>query len=484
MKKIVKYILALIVLTSCDDMLQEVPKNFVSRANYFQNESDAEGAIIGAYASIDRDYYGVTFYLFEELHGDYLDGRGSQAPLSVMNQVLDQNNIGRAATNWSNLYKGNNRANSVLANVPGIVDISDEAKNRIVAEAYFLRAAAYFNLVRGWGEVPLRLEESTDLSMLAAPRESVSKVYEQILSDAVEAEKNLPESVGSQTGRASVWAAKMLLAQVYLTLEDWSNAATKSDEVIASGHYSLVKVSEPNDFYKMYAVETHSEDIMSVHHSETRTSSIPTYLHRGNTYPYNYSGTGYYAWLPNMNSFIGDSWDNKDLRKSFNLYTRYVNENGDSVDLPSSSPILFKKFVSNSDGLNVYPVPVYRLTEAYLMYAEAVCMDENGPSALALERLNMIKRRAYGYDPNVPSVVDYPAGMDRDTFRETVLQERGYEFLLERRRWWDLNRTGKVKEAFAAIGKNFIDERFLWPIPEDEINSNPALTPQDQNPGY
>jgi hypothetical protein len=118
------------------------------------------------------------------------------------------------------------------------------------------------------------------------------------------------------------------------------------------------------------------------------------------------------------------------------------------------------------------------------MYAEAVCMDENGPSALALERLNMIKRRAYGYDPNVPSVVDYPAGMDRDTFRETVLQERGYEFLLERRRWWDLNRTGKVKEAFAAIGKNFIDERFLWPIPEDEINSNPALTPQDQNPGY
>lgn len=101
-----------------------------------------------------------------------------------------------------------------------------------------------------------------------------------------------------------------------------------------------------------------------------------------------------------------------------------------------------------------------------------------------MERLNTIKRRAYGYAPNAVSPVDYPAGMSQTEFREAVLQERAYEFLIERRRWFDLKRTGKVKEAFAAAGKNILDERMLWPIPEDEINNNPAINQADQNPGY
>ena len=67
---------------------------------------------------------------------------------------------------------------------------------------------------------------------------------------------------------------------------------------------------------------------------------------------------------------------------------------------------------------------------------------------------------------------------------DAVLQERAYEFMLERRRFFDLKRTGKVKDAFAAVGKSFIDERFLFPIPESEINNNPALSQSDQNPGY
>ena len=484
MKNIILFLLMLVTFLSCKDMLNEVPKNFVSRTNYYTNEADAEGAIAGAYSTIDRDYYGVTYYLFEELHGDYLDGRGSQAPITVFDKVLDQNNIGRAATNWSNLYKGINRANAVIANVPNITDINEDVKNKIVAEAYFLRASAYFNLVRGWGAVPLRLTESTDLSTLEAPREPVSKVYGQILDDALKAEADLPESVGAETGRASKWADKMLLAQVNLTLEQWDKCAQKADEVIKSGQFSLLQVSKADDFYKMYAAETHSEDIMSVHHSETRPSTLPTYLHRGNTPPYNYSGVGYYAWLPITKSFIGDSWDNNDLRKSFNLYTSYQNTKGEWVPLPSSSPVLFKKFITNTDGLAVFSVPLYRITEAYLMYAEAACMSAGAPTALALERLNMIKRRAYGYDPAVASPVDYPAGMSKDEFRNAVLKERGYEFLLERRRWWDLNRTGQVKQAFAAIGKTFIDARYLWPIPEDEINNNPALSQADQNPGY
>lgn len=485
MKKISLILLTIILFSACEDMLDEVPKSFVSKANYYQNESDAEGAIAGAYDGLGADFFGITYYLMVALHGDYLNGRGSQAPITIFDQILDQRNIGRCADNWGTLYRAINRANAVLDNIPNIADenINSEVRTRILAEAHFLRALTYFELVRGWGAVPLKTTESVDLSTLEVPRSPVDDVYDLIIQDALTAEDGLGE-VGSATGKASKWAAKMLLAHVYLTLGDWNDAAQKALDVINNGPFSLVVVNEADDFNNLYRVITSSEDIMSVHHSETSGSTIPTYLHRARAYPYHYGTAGYFAWLPKMNTWIGDSWDTDDLRKQYNLYTEYQNEDGEWVSLPSTVPVLFKKFGSSPDGLSTYSVPIYRYAEAFLFYAEAACMAEGGPSAQATEMLNVIKRRAYGYDINAASPVDYPNGMSQSEFRDAVLQERGYELLLERRRWFDLKRTGKVKEAFAAAGVNIIDERMLWPIAEDEINNNPAINQEDQNPGY
>ncbi len=484
MNKILFYIVLSVVFFSCDGMLDEIPKDSISRTNYYQNEADAQGAINGAYNSVGNDFYDIQHYLMVTLHGDYVSGRGSQGPISIMNQVLDQQNIGRVSSSWSRLYSAINRANAVLDNVPGIEDMTEEVRIRILAEAHFLRAMAYFELVRGWGEVPLKTKESTDLSQLEAPRMPESDVYELIVSDLTVAEKDLPETVGEETGRASKWAAKMLLAHVYVTTKNWTAAAEKANDVIAGGRYSLVSVQQADDFYKIFAANTSTEDIMSVHHSETRQSVITDYEHLGSAYPYNYSSTGYYAWLPNMNSFIGSSWDDNDLRKSFNLYTKYQNAKGEWKTLPNTIGVLFKKFITGTDGLKTYNVPIYRYAEAFLFYAEAACEAEGAPSALALDRLNHIRRRAYGYDPEAVSPADYPSGMSKEAFIEAVMQERAYEFLLERRRWFDLKRTGKAKEAFVAIGKNLIDARMLWPIPENEINNNPGIDPGDQNPGY
>jgi len=483
MKNNILLLFAIILLSSCENVLDEVPKDFVSRANYYQNETDAQGALNGVYSTLSPDYFYIHVYLMEVLHADYVNGRGGQAPITNVDQLLNTTGINYAASNWNYRYNLINRANSVLDNVPNIENISDDAKSRIVAEASFLRAMTYFDLVRLFGPVPLRLHESTDFSTLAAPREPVDKVYEQILEDALAAENDLPENVGTSTGRASKWAAKMLLANVYLTLGDWDLAAQKANDVINSGIYSLVNIQVPDDFYNIFAVSTSSEDIMSVHHSENIPSSIQQFMHRGNALPWN-PGSGYYSWLPNTNSWIGASWDNNDLRKSFNFYTQYQNSNGAWVSLPSTSPILFKKFIRTPEGLSLYSLPIYRYVEALLIYAEASCMAEGSPSALALERLNMVKRRGYGYDPSAPSPIDYSSGMSQDQFRDVVLQERGYEFILERKRFYDLKRTGTVKEAFAKVGKNFIDERLFFPIPENEINNNPAINQEDQNPGY
>ncbi|XOV93463.1 MAG: RagB/SusD family nutrient uptake outer membrane protein [Bacteroidota bacterium] len=485
MKKLLYIIFPLFIL-SCEGMLDEVPEDFVSRANYYQNEADAQGAINGVYSAFGPDFGGITYYLMVELHADFLNGRGSQQPISNFDQLLNAQNIGRAATNWATFYRCINRANVVIDNVSLIENIDAGVRDRIVAEGHFLRALAYFELVRGWGPVPLRVKENTDLSGLDAARAPESEIYDLIIQDLITAEASLPDDVGAETGKASVWAAKMLLAHVYLTTEQWSLAAQKADEVIQSGKYELVTVSKPDDFYNIFGVETSTEDIMSTHHSPTRGSSVPNYLHRANARPYNYSSGGVFAWLPDTvnNTFIGPAWDNNDLRKAFNLYRQYQDFDGNWVDLPSTIPILFKKFITTPDGISVPTIPIYRYSEAFLFYAEAAARANNGPTALALERLNMIKRRAYGYDPTVASPVDYPSGMTEDQFADTVLQERAYEFMIERRRWFDLKRTGKVKEAFAAIGKTFIDERLFWPIPEDEINNNALINQVDQNPGY
>jgi hypothetical protein len=109
MKKILSYILFSVLFFSCNDMLDEVPKDFVSRTNYYQNEADAQGALNGAYNAVGPDFYGITHYLMIELQGDFLDGRGSQAPVAIVDKVLDAQNIGRASTNWSRLYQAVNR---------------------------------------------------------------------------------------------------------------------------------------------------------------------------------------------------------------------------------------------------------------------------------------------------------------------------------------------------------------------------------------
>lgn len=483
MKNILFLIISILFLVSCEETLKEVPKDFISKANYYKNQADAEGAITGVYSSFASNY-GITFWLFQVLHADYVNGRGSQAPISYFDQILDQSNINRAGSIWSSFYQTINRANTVLDNVPAIEDIDPQVKSRIISEAHFFRALSYYNLVRGFGDVPVKTSESVDVSGVASPRVPVEQVYELILSDALEAEKNLPDNVGQNSGKLSVWAARMLLADVYLTLERWSEAASMSKGIIDNSPYQLTPVSEPDDYYNTFANPANTEYILSVEHSDLRQSSIPIYLHRPSAPPYNYSSSGYFAWVPNLDSYIGESWDENDLRKDFNLYSEYLGADGNWVPLPESSPVLFKKFITNPEGLRVYSDPVYRITEAYLIFAEAATMANGSPTSEAVEALNAIKRRAYGHDMFQSSPVDYTSNMTAVEFQDAVLHEKALEFMIEGKRWWDLKRTGKVKDAMEAIGKSFIDERFLWPIDEDEINNNPELGPADQNPGY
>jgi hypothetical protein len=132
--------------------------------------------------------------------------------------------------------------------------------------------------------------------------------------------------------------------------------------------------------------------------------------------------------------------------------------------------------------------PVLRFADVLLIYAEASVMADNSVSTTALECLNKIKRRAYGFPSGAVSTVDYPStGWSVDSFRNTVIQERGYELFMEGKRFFDLKRLGtaRLKElVLANKGKVVKDLHLLWPIPLQELNNNPSITQQDQNPGY
>ncbi len=479
------YILFLgILFSSCENGLEENPRSFISKTNFYQTESDAQAALTGAYNSLLPDYYFIHANMLEMGHADYVKYRASWSALTTYDQNFNFQVMNLVISVWKRYYTTVNRANSVLDNVGNMENISSDVRDQILAEAYFLRALAYFDLARNFGPVPLKLQESTNLEELSAPREPVENIYAQIVDDLLIAENNLPDNVGDNTGRVSTWAAKMLLAEIYLTTGEYTKAAQKAEEVINSGLFSLVEVQTANDFYQIFGKNTSSEDIMSIHNWENSTGLIPTFLGLANALPWN-PGRGFHVILPDTNSWIGSAWDTQDLRKQFNFYSEYVDANGDTVQVPTAdSPWRFKKFIKDESVQDVYNVPKYRYAEALLFYAEASALADGAPSALALERLNMVRRRGYGLDPSTPSAVDYPSGMSVEQFQDTILQERGYEFLLERKRWHDLQRTGTVQEAFAAAGKTYIDSRLLWPIPEDEINNNDAISQADQNPGY
>src|SRR5690606_28113037 len=151
---IITIILLFGFLFSCENLLEEVPSDFISRTNFYKNATDAEAAVTGAYSSF-YDNYGINYWLFLVNHTAYENGRGSQAPISDFTQVLDVGNVGRAASVWSTFYITINRTNSILENVPGI-EMDENLKTRFLAEAHFLRAMSYFNLVRGFGPVPLK----------------------------------------------------------------------------------------------------------------------------------------------------------------------------------------------------------------------------------------------------------------------------------------------------------------------------------------
>jgi len=337
-------------------------------------------------------------------------------------------------------------------------------------------------MVRNWGGVPVRTEKNMTVQNIK--RNTVDEVYQLIYSDLKFAEANLPDNA-PLVGKPSKWSAKTLLADVYFNQGKNAEARDKAKEVILSNKYSLVPVTTADDYSKIFGPEviTTPEEIFYLKFSRLGSSMGFSYLmylnHPGTKY---YGGGGYYTVYSTTDNSVIASWDKKDLR--YSLWYSY------NIGLGANT-ILTKKFIdplapNAYGGGNDYPL--YRYADVLLMYAEADCRASGAPSADAIEKLNMVHRRAYGKNPTLADAsVDFKlADYNNDSFNDLVLRERGFETQFEGKRWLDLKRTGKVKAIIlAATGKVVADKHLLWPIPVSELNYNSAIDPtKDQNPGY
>jgi hypothetical protein len=488
MKKIIILVFLSCVFFQCENALVETPKSFLAKSNFYKNADDANAALTAVYSSLDGGSFPTIWFMsLVENRSDYSNGRGSQQTISVYDRILDNTNQSRVFNAWNEIYEGINRANVVLDNVPDI-EMNETEKRQILAEAKYMRAFFYSCLVKYWGGVPIRDKELTNIDQIPSPRRTAADVWNFIKKDLTEAIPDLaPLFNANQSGRATSWAAKMLLADAYLNTEEWANARDFADDVIKNAPFTLVNINKPDDYLtKMYGpdVITHKEDIWSIHHTPTNGNNVAGFLAR-TVSGVALGANGVFAWLPVQSSFLG-TWDKSDLRQQYNTYSYIVKAPGDTAFLPDPKP-LFKKYQDNMaacGGCHQNNIPVFRLAEAYLVYAEAASQVEGSPPALALERLNIVRRRAYGLPLATPAAIDVRAGLSRTEFRDVVIQERGYEFIMEMKRWNDLLRTGTAAQKVSATGKVWSDVSLLFPIPVDEINNNPAMTQADQNPGY
>ncbi len=458
-------LLSLGMILSCSD-LEEDPKTFFQDAEFMQTEADAIGALTGAYSILrSTGYYGLDQYYVSDMLSDQTVTNFGDSSLDDF--VFNSEN-GRIKSVWDALYIGVNRANYIIERTPGIQG-KQELIDMVVAEGKFLRALHYFNLVKMWGDVPLRTTVLTSIADANQEKASREDIYAQIINDLNDAKSTLPdEPTDSQGARATSWAAKSLLAKVYLYAEQYEMATQEALDVIENGPFELFGSYE--DIW-LVTNENMTEHIYQVQTNEDNGSGLKTWFApRGTDFPGNPRGWFHLG----MSSEFFNSFEEGDTRKSL-LDTTYINTSGEVVN--TNQPFSLKYIAVGepavSDSQHNVNYPVLRFADVLLIHAEASARANDAPNAASYESINRVRERAFGNSNN-----NLSEGLELEDFINAVIAERNFEFFAEGDRYWDLTRTGRFLNAFPGFP---VEQKHRYlPIPESEIISSGGVVSQNE----
>jgi hypothetical protein len=491
--------------TGCKKFLDEQDPSNLTPETFYTIPEHAEAAVAAAYAqtrfiSGGAGIFAANFSMLEVVTGTARTETGQNSELNNL-IGLQYNGDNQLVRNWWNgLYSVIAQCNLVLEKVPTITPMDENRRAQILGEARFLRAWAYFYLVRLYGDVPLiTVPQSATSENFLPTRATSEEVYALIVDDLTQAEAaGLPWM--DPSGRVSRAAVKSQLAKVYLTMagqplnkgaEYYRLAADKAKDVIDNSGASLF-----TSYGQLHNLdfENKGEHIFQIQYlaSVAGNPIQPLLLP-------NFKGVSFYSdevgsTVPTIQFY--NSYEPNDLRtkdrEGFFFTSYYTEGNGALKQL--NAPYIFKHFDVIAHGregvegtaqsdLNW---PQIRYAEVLLIYAEAQNRADGSPNTQAYEALNSIRRRA-----QIPVL----SGLSQTAFEEAVWRERWHELCYEGVTWFDMVRLRKVYNEATNGFDDFAGHKFpdnptivlaekhlLFPLPTAEMRNNPNLTPQ--NPGY
>jgi hypothetical protein len=486
-------LLTLGLLTGCGkDYLDLQPRDAVSKEAFYKTQGDAIQATNAVYSQLRAGgMFNHSLWCMDIMADNSFVGGGGAAD-GIEFQQLDNFTIPAnnpiITDHFQRAYLGIGAANLVLERVPAI-QMDAAIKDRCLGEAAFMRALYYFYLVRAFGDVPLVLKPANVAADVAGlTRTPVAAVYTQIENDLKDAILKLPATnyTGDDIGRANKWSATALLAKVYLTQGNkMEDAAAQARLVIASSGKSLwtnyadnFKLENENGHESLFEVQYKSG--LNAYVFDGPGSAINEFWGaRFFGKPYVVTSGGYGFNIPEQEFVQG--YEAGDTRKAATIFVPGdVYPDGQvqpaSLEGDPNGYNVRKFFAGTASTIWDSPlnVPVLRLSEMYLILAEAV-----GPTTEGLEAINTVRRRAFGEPLTTPSPHDLTTATP--DFTAAVLRERRYELAFEMDRWYDLKRTKTLLTNPALVAKGIKRFNDLLPIPQAERDVNPNLT---QNPGY
>lgn len=498
-----------ITFSACKNYLDVNPQGQITQAQIAIDPIAAQSLVTGIYnafyiGGFSPDIDSFQFVIMTDIASD--DGDKGSSP-NDYGDALQIDNLQTSATNgvvnnvYTGHYQGIVRANQALDKLQNVT-FDATTKNKLMAEARFLRAYFYFNLVRFYGGVP-KLDRVPTISEANSAqfqtRASAADIYAFITSDLDFAIANLPEKGATEAGRATKGAAQSLEAKVYLYMKNYQKAYELSQAVITGGKYALVK--DYSLIWRQNAVNgdggnNNSESIFEIQAGINIDCTAGINLYTVSQGP---RAGGKYGWsdlgfgFNNPTQSLVNNYEPGDVRKKGTIIfinpTTATNSTGtvlfDGFRIPSqdsvqNSTYSYKAYQSRTAEANCggntdhlpKQVRVLRYADVLLINAEAAV--QLGNTGAATSDLHLVRARA-GLPDVSPSLVN-------------IWNERRMELAMEHDRFFDLVRQdavqpGRAAAAFAADGgKVWSATRALFPIPQAQIDlSGGKLT---QNPGY
>jgi len=494
------------------DALNTNNENVVSTDQYFKTAGELQAGTNAIYATVRGiNLVAREWYFLHDLRSDDVAAGGSQLEVpraQILNGNVDPTNSVMNAV-WNGLYTVIHRANTVIENGPNVSD-DPAMRDRCLAEAKFLRAWAYFELVSKWGAVPM-YTETVKLPSDYQPRAEVGAVYQFIVQDLQEAANILPGKSGTENGRITHAAANALLGRVLMQQGDYTGAKEALLKIPTAGADGYRLTDRYLDNFEE-ETEFNSESIFEIVYVDKgdndfnwSTDDTPNAA-QSTIRNQEYNPVAWRNLIPSnklLNEFENAETgaEKTDPRFSYSFYQtgdRYNNgadiltdadqNNNSSIVNGVRKKVSFRKFMiiykESKSRASYHPggnnQRIIRYAEVLINLAE--CEAELGNLTAAVSYLNQVRARASVAMPPYPTT-QFPVATKEDVIK-AIIHEKSVELSNESLRNIDILRW-RPKGYFSVEPITYFrpgrDE--LLPIPQAELDNNPQIS-GNQNPGY